>query len=89
MASLKMMRFSNVLPLVLSVGAKRRPRTDMSSVEWSGKLKCLETLLSGSLSCSSFRWILCVFARSVVKLSGGFANIQDITFAAGDTVDDA
>ena len=39
MASLKMMRFSNVLRLVLSVGAKRRPRIDISSVEWFGKLK--------------------------------------------------
>ena len=55
MASLKMMRFSNVLCLVLSVGAKRRPRIDMSSMVWFGKLKCFETLLSGSLSCSSFK----------------------------------
>ena len=30
-----------------------------------------------------------VFAKSVVKLSGGFTNIQDVKFVAGDTVDDA
>ena len=30
-----------------------------------------------------------VFAKSVVKLSGGFSNIQDVTFVAGYTVDDA
>ena len=30
-----------------------------------------------------------VFAKSVVKLSGGFANIQHVTFVAGDTADDA
>ena len=29
-----------------------------------------------------------VFAKSVVKLSGGFANKPDVTFVAGDTVDD-
>ena len=28
-----------------------------------------------------------VFAKSVVKLSGDFANIQDVTFDAGHTVD--
>ena len=42
-----MMHFSNVLRLVLSVGAKRRRRIDMSSVEWFGKLKCLN-LITGS-----------------------------------------
>ena len=56
----KMMRCSNVLRLLLSVGAKSRPRISVSSVEWFGKLKCFEILLSGSLSCSSFRWILCL-----------------------------
>ena len=30
-----------------------------------------------------------VFAKSVVKRSGGFSNIQDVKFVAGDTVDDA
>ena len=55
MAHLKMMRFSNVLCLVLSVGAKRRLRIDISSVEWFGKLKCFEILLLGSFSRSSFR----------------------------------
>ena len=30
-----------------------------------------------------------VFAKSVVKLLEGFANIQDVTFVAGDAVDDA
>ena len=30
-----------------------------------------------------------VFAKYVVKLSGGVANIPDATFVAGDTVDDA
>ena len=54
MASLKMMRFFNVLRLVRSVGVKRRPRIDISSVEWFDKLKCFEILLSGSFSCSSF-----------------------------------
>ena len=49
MASLKMMRFSNVLRLVLSVGVERRRRINMSSVEWFGKLKCFEILLWGSL----------------------------------------
>ena len=55
MASFKMMRFPNVLRLVLSVGAQRRQRIDISSVEWFGKLKCFEVSLSGSFSCSSFR----------------------------------
>ncbi len=30
-----------------------------------------------------------VFAESVVKLSGSFADIDYVTFVAGDTVDDA
>ena len=41
MASLKMMRYSNVLRLVLSVGAKLSQRIDMSLVEWLGKLLIL------------------------------------------------
>ena len=32
--------------LGLSVGAKRRPRIDISSVGWIGKLKCFEIFVS-------------------------------------------
>ena len=39
------------LLLVLSVGAKMRPIIIMSSVEWLGKLTCLEMLPSESFSC--------------------------------------
>ena len=44
--------FSKVFLLVLSVGAKRRPRNIM----WLGELKCLEMFLSGLFSCRSSRW---------------------------------
>ena len=89
-----MMRFSNVLRLVLSVGAKRRPRIDMSSMEWFRQIKifldiAVRVILMFLLQVNFVLDIPHVFAKSVAKLSGGFANIQDVTFVAGDTVDDA
>ena len=93
MASLKMMRFSNVLRLVLSVGAKRRPKIDMSSMEWFGKLKCFENIAVRVIPMFivevNFVFdIPHLFDKSVVKLSGSFANIKDVAFDAGDEHDD-
>ena len=75
----------NVLRLVLSVGAKRRPRIDMSSVEWFSKLKRFKILLFRVslifIVQVNFMFEIChMFTKFVVKLSGSFTNIYGVTF---------
>ena len=65
---------------------------DLSAVELLPELICLDMLLSGLFSWFSSRWILfltlrLMFSKTVVDLSGGFADVKGLACGQDDAID--